>query len=155
MEKRVETKTFFLSLRFGLFDGDFPDVVAERVGNARRVGVSRGVRAGRYRRGDFAKGLVDVRGFGGDGRGQKLYERRERDAASSARGELVRHLAAAFRLERRVTREPGAVAGQRDERTRRRARARQRPGGQTGRVRVEGTCRRRLFFFFFQDARAR
>mmetsp|Transcript_15714 Transcript_15714/g.66203 ORF Transcript_15714/g.66203 Transcript_15714/m.66203 type:complete len:367 (+) Transcript_15714:1336-2436(+) len=148
VEKRVEAETF-LPFFFGL--RDFPDVVSQRIGNARRVRVSGGVRYagrhGRYR--DFAKGLVDVRGFGGDVRRQKLGERRERHAYSSARGELVRHLAAAFRLERRVTRQPGAVSCKRDERTRRRARARQRPGGQAGRVRVHSTRRGRLFFFFF------
>ena len=75
MEKRVEAETF-LPFFFGIVLRDFPDIVSQRIGNARRVRVSGGVRAVRSRRyRDFAKGLVDVRGFGGDGCRQKLGER--------------------------------------------------------------------------------
>ena len=118
--------------------GAQPDVVSQRVRRAARgSGTLRLVTSRRVPRlhGDERERALDVRRLGRHRRGKALGERREGHAAAPARRELVYHLAAAPSLER-LTREPGAVAGQGDQQPRGGARARQSADGQRRRVRI-------------------
>ena len=117
--------------------GAQPDVVSQRVRRAAR-GTLRLVTSRRVPRlhGDARERALDVRRLGRHRRGQALGERRESHAAAPARCELVYHLAAAPRLER-LAREPGAVAGQGNQKPRGGARARQSADGQRRRIRIQ------------------